>query len=91
MLRTYLAEFVKATRFNTDNVKKTDYKKIFTLIYSINSSDSVELLNEANKHAFDQQNVILFESKSQAIGKQAEESEDQAILRSKLIDLGFKE
>ena len=91
MLRTYLAEFVKATRFNMNNVNKTDYKKIFTLIFSINSSDSVELLNEANRHAFNQQNGILFEPQQEAIEKQTEESEDQTMLRSKLIDLGFKE
>lgn len=90
MLRTYLAEYLKATRYSTSDVKQSDYKKIFNLTFNINSSESLDLLSEANKHAFNRQKGILFEAKpeEQATEKSVE-SEVQIQLRASLIDLGF--
>ena len=92
MLRTYLAEYIKTTRYRTSYVKQSDFKKIFNLTFSINTSESLNLLNEANKYALNRQKGILFEVNSAELitGKSAE-NEDQIRLRASLNDLGFNQ
>ena len=85
LLRTLIADFIRNKRQNKD----TDVQQLFDLIYDINSQTTLELLDNANSSAFNNDQEMFVAEKNDQPIEYVSDTTEQSDLRKELDDLGF--